>query len=256
MQAGRVGVLAVASAVLLLVGLAVVQAANNPTPPSSFTPGASSTFGPNNYAAKSHNAIAGNITALVIDAIGQTKSWQGYYGNVTATITLDDASNFTFYNWTGAEPRGQIYATLNTSIAWSGVGCFNFTNASAANWQTIETYYNIATDDVDGVNETFSTAGHPSFQVASRTMTGCPTTYIYQNDARQTSNFANVLLYDSSINSTGWIYTTLIENKTAGSTSDLICYNGQPCDFQVLVNEDGHGTDTATTTYYFWVEIV
>ena len=87
-------------------------------------------------------------------------------------------------------------------------------------------------------------------------MTGCPTTYINQNDAAQSANFVNVLLYDPAINDTGWIYTTIIENKTAGSTNDLICYNGESCDFQILVNEDGHGTDTATTTYYFWVELL
>jgi hypothetical protein len=67
----------------------------------------------------------------------------------------------------------------------------------------------------------------------------------------------NVLLYDNTtINQTGWIYTTLIENRTPSSTNDLVCYNGQACDFQILVNEDGHGTNTATTPYYFWVELL
>lgn len=241
---------------LFLGAASLVHAATEPLPPSGLSEESSSTFDVSNYGVQSHEAIAGNITALVIDSIGQTKAWQGYYGNITGTITLDDASNFTFYNWSSAEPRGQIYATLNDSIGWGGVNCFNFTNASAAHWTTIESYYSIDTDHVDGVNETFAAVNHPNFQVGSRTMSGCPTSYVNQNDAAQTANFVNVLLFDPAINDTGWIYTTLIENKTAGSTNDLVCYNGEQCDFQILVNEDGHGIDTDTTTYYFWVELV
>ena len=242
----------------LLAAAATVSAASNPTAPETLTPGLTSTFNDGNYDPQSVDAIAGNITALVIRGIGQTKAWQGYYGNITATITLDDASNFTFYNWSSAEPRGQIYATLNSSITWGGVTCYNFSNTSAAYFQTIEDYYSITAPDVDGINETYTATDHPTFQVGSRSMTGCPTTYVFQNDAAQTSNFVNVLLYDPAINDTGWIYTTVIENRSTatGSPQDLVCYNGQTCDFQILVNDDGHGTDTQTTTYYFWAEIL
>jgi hypothetical protein len=243
--------------IFFLGSMGFVVAATLPTAPNSLTASAPSTFDQSAYGPRSVEAIAGNITALVVTAIGQTKDWQGYYGNVSGSITLDDASNFTFYNWTSAEPRGQVYATLNSSIGWSGVNCFNYTNDSAAYWQTIESFYNIPNDGVDGVNETFNQTTHPSFQVGSRTMSGCPTTYVFQSDAYQQSNFANVLLYDPALNETGWIYATIIENKTIGSSqNDLLCYNGVQCDFQILVNEDGHGTDTASTTYYFWVELV
>lgn len=254
MQLERITILAIMT--LLLAG--VTLAANEPTAPSSLAASDPSTFAEGNYAPQSVEAIAGNITALSVYAIGQTKTWQGYYGNVSATITLDDANNFTFYNWTAAEPRGQIYATLNSSITWGSVGCYNFSESTFANWQTIEDYYTIATDDVDGVNETYTATNHPSFEVGSRTITGCPTTYIFQNDTAQTANFVNVLLYDntSAVNQTGWIYTTLMENKSTGSSNELLCYNGAPCDFQILVNDDGHGTDVATTTYYFWVEVI
>lgn len=249
--------LALLAALFFIGGLTFVTAANEPTSPTDVTASGPSTFDESNYAAQSIEAIAGNITSLSISAIGQTKTWQGYYGNITASITLDDANQFTFYNWSSAEPRGQIYATLNDTITWTNVGCYDFTDLTYANETTIETYYGISTDDVDGVAETFNDTNHPGFQVGSRTQSSCPTTYIYQNDAVQRNNFVNVLLYDNStaVNETGWVYTTLIENRTAGSSNDLICYNGAPCDFQILVNDDGHGTDTVTTTYYFWVEL-
>ena len=246
--------LVVIACFLSMITIGIAQ--NLPTPPSDFSATGSSTFNDTNYALQTADALAGNITSLTIHAIGQTKTWQGYYGNITATITLDDVNNFTFYNWSAAEPRGQIYATLNATVVWNDVVCFDFVNTSAAYYLTMEDYYGVASDDPDGVNETYTTTGHPSFNVGSRTMTGCPTTYIFQSDTAQTANFPNVLLYDPNNAADGWIYTTLLENSTAGSTNDLLCYNGAECDFQILVNEDGHGTDTATTTYYFWVEIV
>jgi hypothetical protein len=234
----------------------VVYAATTPSAPTTLTPGLTTTYDPLNRAPQYVDAYAGNITALEIIALGQTKAWQGYYGNITGTITLDDVNNFTFYNWTSIEPQGQIYATLNDSISWLAVDCYDYANTDM-DWNEIETYYNIEVDDVDGVNETFNETTHPNFQVGSVTMTGCPTTWIYQNDTRQSDNFVNVLLWDMSNNDTGWIYTTTIENKTSGSLiNDLTCYNGEECDFQILVNEDGHGTDTNPTVYYFWVELL
>lgn len=185
-------------------------------------------------------------------AVGQTKAWQGYYGNITATITLDDAEGNTFYNWSSANPRGQVYATLGTSITWADVECFDL----GANWNDMHTRYNIATDDGDAVNLTYTTTDHPTFYVLSQDFTAqCPTSYIFQNGAPQTDNFVNVLLNDPNLVSDSWIYTTLIEDKDAGSNAGRTCFNGDECDFQLLVNEDGHGTNTATTTYYFWVEL-
>ncbi len=251
----RYGLFAVALALCLILTTSLVWAAD-PTAPRSLVASGPSTFVPGNYGPQSVEAIAGNITALTIDAVGQTKAWQGYYGDITGTITLDDANNYTFYNWSSSEPQGQIYATLNNSIGWSGVGCYNFSNATGANWQTIEDHYLILDDDVDGVNETFTATDHPDFQVGFQTMTGCPTTYIFQNDSAQSANFVNVLLYDPLLPATGWIYTTLIEDKADATYTDLLCYNGQTCDFQILVNDDGHGTNVATTTYYFWVELL
>jgi len=244
--------------ITLILSTAVLVHAADPAAPSNITATLTSSYNTANYQPLTIDALAGNITALVVYAIGQTKGWQGYYGNISATITLDDADNFTFYNWTSAVPRGQIYATLNSSITWGGVTCFNFSELSTANFLTIENYYGFTSPDVDGVNETFAQTDHPTFEVGSVTMDDCPTTYIFQNDVEQETNFVNVLLYDPTLNDTGWIYTTVIENRSTatGSPQDLICYNGQPCDFQILVNDDGHGTDTQVTPYYFWVEIL
>jgi len=256
-KTNNTAIMLVAAAIMLFSAVFVI---GDPLAPLSITPGYTSTFDGTQYSSQTEVAIAGNITALVISGLGQTQAWQGYYGNVTATITLDDANNYTFYNWSETEPQGEIYATLNSSIVWDNVQCFNMTaqgGYASANETTMEDYFNIDYDDADGVSETYTLTNHDPFQIGSRTITGCPTTYIFENDTQQTANFTNILLYDntSAINQTGWIYATILEDRTAGSSTDIICYNGQQCDFQILVNEDGHGTDVATTTYYFWVEL-
>ncbi len=237
----------------MLFGITTLAfAANNPTAPATLDGGQSSTFNTANYQAQTIYAYAGNITAIVLHGVGQTKAWQGYYGNITATVTLDDANNFTFYNWSDAEPRGQIYATLNSTITWATVDCFNFTG-TVMNETVIENYYSIQTDNVDGVPETYNST-YPLVQVADRNLTSCPSTFIFQNDTAQQTNFVNLLLWDTADVNSGWIYSTIIENKSVGG-QDMDCYNGQYCDFQIIVNEDGHHADTSTTTYYFWVEL-
>ncbi|RME53530.1 hypothetical protein D6783_01785 [Candidatus Woesearchaeota archaeon] len=234
---------------------ALVFAQNYPVSPQTLTQDWESTFDVNNYPAQSNDAFAGNITHLTIFGITQTKAWQGYLGNITGTIVLDDANNNTFYNWSAAEPQGEVYASTNITIDWANIACYNFTATGGGyrNVSILEQEFNIQTDDVDGVNETFNLTNHPTLHVGYVTLTGCPTTYIFQNDNRQTTNFPNMLLYDTTGNAL--VFATFIENDESGNTTDINGYDGNPTDFQMLVLEDGHGNDTQTTTYYFWVEL-
>jgi hypothetical protein len=245
---------------LWLVALALaisggVYAASMPSSPQTLTPGETSMMDVLNYGPQNITATAGNITAMLLYGISQTKSWQGFYGNVSGTITLDDANNFTFYNWTSVHPRGQVYATLNNSVEWHTVECFNFTG-EGLNLTGMDMFYNISPNDADNINITFNQTDHMPFTVGFRNFSYCPTTYIFQDDQYQQGNFQNVLLWDITNNETGWIYATMIENKTPNAINRLTCYNGQVCDFQLLVNENGHWTDIETTQYYFWVELL
>ncbi|MBI3027273.1 hypothetical protein HYY70_04100 [Candidatus Woesearchaeota archaeon] len=58
----------------------------------------------NNSGSLSLQAQAGNVTALVISSVRATQAWQGYYGNITGTIALDDANNNTLYDWSLPNP--------------------------------------------------------------------------------------------------------------------------------------------------------
>ena len=226
------------------------------TAPLHFSRGASSTFNWSQFSNVQTDAIAGNITWLTLTGISQTRYWQGFYGNVTGWITLDDADNFTFYNWSAAEPRGYVYASLvsNGDPDWLNVQCFQH----ASNASSFQTFYNITQDANDNVTETYDLTDHPDWYIVNKTFSSgsCPTTYIWRDDTYQGQDFVNALFWDRTGGNDGWIFGTMIENKDVSNKTDITCYNGQICDFQLLVAEDGSGTDTAVTPYYIWVDLI
>jgi len=219
------------------------------------------------------SALAGNVTELTITGYSITQSWQGYFGNVSGTIQLTDASDNVFYNWSLASPQGEVYASTNDSLAWTNIQCFNFTATGTyaddsaqrgatslygMNLTQLESSFNIAWDDVDGVNETFSISGthesgggfnHSLFYTNSLQFSQgeCPSTHIRGNNgAIADANFEEVLLYEPD--SQAVVFAALLDEDVAG-------FDGATHDFEMLVLEDGHGTDTATTTYFFYVEL-
>jgi len=201
--------------------------------------------------AQDHEAIAGNVTELDIFGYSPTQSWQGYYGNVSGTIQLADALDNVMYNWSLASPEGEVYATTITTVNWSGVQCFDIAN----DHDDLETLFNIASDDVDGVNETFATGNaHDMFYTNNIQFTEgeCPSTSIYDADdtalTTDDNNFEEVLLSDGS-STTSVIFTAILDEE------DVSGFDNAYHDFEMLVLEDGHGTDIATTTYYFYVEL-
>lgn len=218
--------------------------------------------------ADSELAFAGNVTEITISGYTTTQSWQGFFGNVSGTIELTDASNNTFYNWSLASPEGEVYASTNNSITWTTIQCFNFTangtggtggetpgatNLGGMNLTTLESLYGIVSDDVDGVDETFdytvSADQHDLFYTSSLDFSSgeCLFTLVFDNTGASADTFEEVLMYEPTTGSV--VFASLLEE------ADTTGFNGGSQDFQMLVLEDGHGTDLSTTTYYFWVEL-
>lgn len=214
----------------------------------------------------SDEALAGNVTNMNIYSETVSNAWQGYTGGVTGNIVLENAAGDVFYNWTAVDPKGQIYASENDSLQWAFVQCLNYTaegtfdddtgNAGGTslfgiNLTQINAMYGITDDAVYAVNETFDTiggGGHPLFYVGSLDFTAgeCQSTTMYTN-SEQGTDFHNVLLYEPQTQSV--VFTAIIEYQQA------VGFDGNNYDFQMIVGEDGSGTDTATTTYYFYAEL-
>jgi hypothetical protein len=188
-------------------------------------------------------AQAGNVTELNIFGYSVTQTWQGYFGNVSGTIQLADSIDNIMYNWSVADPEGEIYATRQSSVSWEKVGCFNWSE----NGSWLESDFNIVSDDVDGVDETFDSYSHPVFytnniEIPENT---CMSTNVFDSTGGSTNNFYEVLLWDG----VDVIFTSILEEGS------VLGFDGMDHDFEMLVLEDGHGTDTAVTDYYFYVEL-
>lgn len=230
----------------------------NPTVPSDRAEADSATSVP---------AVAGNVTELSISGYSITQSWQGYYGNVTGTIMLADSGDNVMYNWSLASPEGEVYASTNGSgILWNYVQCLNFTSDGTygddtgnagntslhgTNLTILEDMFGIAADDVDGVNETFTLlgSGHNTFYTNNLEFTEgeCRNTRVFSNAGQgEDDKFEEVLLYEPQSSSV--IFTSLLNENVFG-------FDNNPHDFEMLVLENGHLTDTSVTPYYFWVEL-
>jgi hypothetical protein len=266
-RVNRLFLLSVLLVVLLSVNVLAVQPFG-----ASLTPG-TSVRAPEDLAGNVSNAIAGNVTELTVTGFSITQSWQGYFGNVTGVITLNDNSDNVMYNWSVASPQGEIYASTNNSILWGYIQCFNLTatgtyasdvnnNGSTSQFGTnmtiLENEFGIIYDDNDGLNETFNYNGtqpqgesliHNLFYTDNLLFTPgeCVATHLFDNtNSSADNNFQEVLLYEPSTHSV--VFTTLLNEDVRG-------FDHNQHDFQMLVLENGHGTNTATSTYYFWVEL-
>jgi len=213
----------------------------------------------------SDGAFAGNITRADFVAISITHSWQGYFGNVTGTLTLSDANNYTLYNWSLANPEGEVYAA-NDTITWTNIQCFNFTATGTyaddtaqrgttslygMNLSILESLFGIKWDDEDGVNETFSdSTNHDLFYTNSLEFSAGECVAVNLFNASGTTNseqFQEVLLYDPDDQLP--VFASILEETS------VLGFNQEDNDFEMIVLENGHGTDLAVTTYYFYLEL-
>ena len=237
--------------VMFFLMVVYVRADVEPTYPDTLTEESSGRWG--GTGAISIEAEAGNITEITIDDRRTTQAWQGYYGNITGMITLDDASNYTMYDWSIPNPTGEIYASNGSGVTWADIMCVDFTSTTDSLNETIlETYFGIGASELDGFSETFNTTytdatGFDVGGVTINTGDSCHQAYTYVDEAYQTNSFKEVLLTDN----VSIIFTALLENSADGfkTGSDLH-------DFQMLVAENGHpGYEATTTTYWFYVEL-
>ena len=210
-------------------------------------------------------AWAGNVTRMMINATSVTPHWAGFYGNISGMLTLDDASESTMYDWSVAEPQGKIYASEANPPTWASIDCLNFT--STFNHSELEEELSMDYDDEDGINETFcpgcdatgknTPVNHSPFYVGdvAFVVNKCWAIATYVSDDAQAAgneDFVEVLLQDG----TDAIYMSIIEDKTPGSQDGQTGFNGENLDFQIMVGEDGNGSQAGSgTDYYFYVEL-
>jgi len=203
----------------------------------------SNTETPTLQSAASQTTAGGSFTTLILNATTQTLKWKAYVGNITGSLTLRDALNFSIYNWDLTTVTGEIYASRNNSITWTDIRCANRTEIVEE-----EAQLNISDTAVDSINNTFNNTIHAGFFVGTQpiSQSTCPAIATYVNDAAQTpdvnADFQVILLSDLQRR----VYATILENDVTG-------YNGGAFDFQLIVPENP--TTSVPSTYYFWAEL-
>jgi hypothetical protein len=181
---------------------------------------------------------------MTLNGTFQNPRWKAFVGNISGSLTLDDSTNQTIYDWDFAIVTGEVYASRSNSVDWGNVDCMDNNILSAE-----ETAINFDTSKVDSINQTFNDTTHAEFMVAGATMPGssCRAIATFTNDARQavtdTADFQEILLDDDNVA----VYATLLENDATG-------YDGTSTfDFQMIVPDDE--TIGVDTTYYFYAEL-
>jgi len=194
--------------------------------------------------AASITTAGGSFTTLVLNATTQTPRWKAYVGNVTGRFTLQNAANYTLYDWGTAYVGGEVYSSRNGSVDWPTIGCVQ--NSSIVSEQNA---LNFSASAVDSINRTFNRTVHRGFWVGTTRIANstCRAIATYLNSTNQSvsenAKFQEVLLQDGG---SSLIYSALIDQDTAG-------FSNQPFDFQMIVPEDEYST--MPHTYYFWVEL-
>jgi len=198
-------------------------------------------------------AQAGNVSQLNIFAYTTTRTWQGYYGNVTGQILLGDAGGNVIYNWEAANPSGQIYAsTSQVSFDESNIFCYNFTKfeGSYLNISAYEESLGLSDTSADGVNETFNMSlEYDPFYIGVKYINvTCPVTYLLNASNQSSRNtYQELMLYDNS--SSNVVFASIIRPHGISG------FDGNIWDFQMIVTENGHLADTQATTYYFYISL-
>jgi len=213
-------------------------------------------------------ALAGNVTLINITAAAVTRTWFGYYGNVSGTLVLQNSGGSNLYSWTMASPGGKVFASNSTIPDWTDIFCWNTSSLGTegltpAEWNT---KYGSTNGDYDNITNTFDGSYvYSTFYVGNKEFAAagandgsnylCPAQRLFnESGAKGTDQYEEVILQQSTWGATNndppLIYTSLIE-----TSSTALGFDGGDHDFQMIVPDDGHGTDAVVTTYYFYVEL-
>jgi hypothetical protein len=191
------------------------------------------------------NTSGGSIATMTLNATTQNMRWKAYVGNVTGKLALEDASGSIVYDWDLATSQtGEVYATrISSTVNWATINCSNRSSIG-----TEETAMNHTNNPDDNISATFNSQDHDSFWVGTVTIQSdsCYSIHTYVNSSQQSSDFEEVLLWDS-VNS-AMVYTALLEEDAYG-------FDNNTYDFQMIVPERGYAAWDSSTAYYFYVEL-
>jgi hypothetical protein len=187
----------------------------------------------------------GTINIINLNTVQQDDRWKAYVGNVTGKLTLDDANQYTIYDWTiSGIVAGTVFASRNSSVQWASINCSNITHTRVE-----ETYLNHTFTSSDSIENTFMSIDHTSFSIGTRSISSCNFTAMHVNDsavaASSSAAYQEMTLWDGA---GAFVYASRINDNQYGYRNDSSRY-----DFQMIVPE--RAIAGSLITYFFFVEL-
>ena len=172
-------------------------------------------------------AQGGYINNLNLTSETQSHLWQGYWGEVSGNITLEDSSGRKMYNWNWDNTdAGEVYASEDSTPTWTSIVAGSTTNVKYVGGSGIS----------DSAVDTFTSTS--TWTVANKTVTSVPSTSTYNYTGGSAFNMG-ILSDGADIVFVSTLYNNI--NNFKNSTSD----------FQIMVPVN----ETVTVTYYLWLEL-
>lgn len=189
-------------------------------------------------------AQGGNITTLSISMNSQTKTWQGFVGNLSANLTLEDTTGDKMYFWNVTNISGEIYASRNGTIDWNYISVQNDCAVDE----------DLTGKGSDRVSKTFdpssNTVNFSVGTIAINSSTSCSALPNVNNTKQKqlgTNLFENVILTRGTTpNGNQSIYVGILQDSGVNG------FDGQMYNFQLLLPVN---RTSGFTTYYLYAEI-
>ena len=176
------------------------------------------------------NADGGNVTYVDVSSNVITSRWAGFYGNVSGSLLLSDASSHNFYQWSISSMTGAVVYAADAAVSdWTGTNIGALDNAHAPSW--------VNTSAADNFTQTF--ASTESFTSSSLNEANVPYATTF-NSSGVAGNLKTYALYATTESATIW----------AGKVvDDADGFAGDTVDYQVLLPAQ------TGTTYNFYLEL-
>ena len=177
------------------------------------------------------NIDGGNVTYVDVNSDVVTSRWAGFFGNVSGSLFLSDASANNFYQWTiGSMTGAVVYAASGTVSDWAeGSSIVPLTNANAPSY--------VNGSYTDNFTQTF--AASEAFTSSTYNIAGTPYATTY-NSSGVAGNLKTYALYSNTDSETIW----------AGKVvDDADGFDGTTVDYQILLPAQ------TGTTYSFYMEL-
>lgn len=178
--------------------------------------------------------MPGNISQVNLTTNSTTNRWQAFIGNITGFRVLGDSGGLSIYEWTAANPTGEVYLTTYTGVP-NFASLTNLTlfdrdaMDSAGNWS-------FGTGD-DQINDTYTLTR--TFSVGGSTLQ----TFAVTTTSPFTTGVLNNTGADCPLGCRSrYMFVTNISADTAS-------YSGALADYEIMVPA------VSTDNWYFYVEL-